>query len=426
MKKINLLLLLMPFITFSQGWFIQQTFNPAQTIYALEFYDANTGYCVSVLYNMSTYNIYKTTNGGQNWTAQNSGYTATRFMSICILNPDTVYMSGNFGLIIKTVNGGQNWVTLPASNSDQLWGIQFVNSYTGYVCGSAGRIMKTTNAGANWTNQTSGVQNAFSSIYFLNENTGYISGSAIVLKTTDGGMTWVNTNAPYISGFENFREITFTGANTGYYVSDLGRILKTTNGGLNWTLLITGTTEALFGIYFTDANTAYVSGNAGTIIRTTNAGGNWSPQVSGLNEILPDIWFTSALTGYICSWTGKILKTTNGGVTFITKISSEVPESYILEQNYPNPFNPITKIRFSIPAGETQRNVSLQVYDVLGKLAATLVNEGLSPGTYEVNWNASSYQSGVYFYQLVAGNPTNNSVIKAGDFKASKKMILVK
>lgn len=226
-------------------------------------------------------------------------------------------------------------------------------------------------------------------------------------------------NAPYISGFENFREIKLTDANTGYYVSDLGRILKTTNAGANWILLTTGTTEALFGINFTDPNTAYVCGNAGTIIKTTNAGVNWSPQTSGLNEILPDIWFTSALTGYICSWTGKILKTTNGGVTFINQISSEVPEDFSLGQNYPNPFNPMSKIRFELPVGATRR-VALTVYDATGSEIETLVNEELKPGTYEVNWYASAYPSGVYYYQLII---SSEQLIK---FKETKKMVLVK
>jgi hypothetical protein len=97
-----------------------------------------------------------------------------------------------------------------------------------------------------------------------------------------------------------------------------------------------------------------------------------------------------------------------------------LPNGFVLCQNYPNPFNPSTKIRFVvpsvIPSGTKQSHlVTLKVYDVLGNEIATLVNEVKSAGEYEVEFNASSLTSGVYFYQL-----------KAGEFIQTKKMILLK
>ena len=326
-------------------------------------------------------------------------------------------VSGNDGIIIRTVNGGNNWVTVNSEPTLQLWGLCFVNSLTGFTSGSTGRIMKTTNAGVNWVNVTSPTQTSLNSIYFINENTGFISGYAIALKTTDQGASWANMNAPFISGFENFREIYFFNENLGLYVSDAGRIVKTTNSGATWNVMNSGTTQSLFGVKFIDAQTGYACGNAGAIVRTTDGGENWFGQTSPLNEILTDVWFTNANTGYISSWSGKILKTTNGGITFIEPVSSETPEKFLLEQNYPNPFNPETKIRFQVPASaETTRWVILlRIYDVSGKEISTLVNEELKPGTYEINWNARNMPSGVYFYQL-----------NTGGFTQTKSMILIK
>jgi hypothetical protein len=76
-------------------------------------------------------------------------------------------------------------------------------------------------------------------------------------------------------------------------------------------------------------------------------------------------------------------------------------ESYRLEQNYPNPFNPTTNITYVLPKAE---NVSLKVYDVLGREVATLVNEVKPAGAYTVPFNASNLASGVYFYKLQAGS----------------------
>ncbi len=418
MKK--LLLLLIPFLTYSQGWFIQTTFSPAQSLQAVRFFDASTGYTTAPMYNGSTFNIHKTTNAGANWIDQSSGYTSMRFMAIWMRHPDTVYMSGNDGLILRTTNGGSNWVTVNSEATLQLWGLYFINQQTGFTAGSTGRIMKTTNAGLNWFNLSSPTSTSLSCIYFVNENTGYISGSAIALKTTNQGASWVNLNAPYISAFENFRDIYFFDTENGLYVSDAGRILKTSNGGTNWVLMNSNTTQSLFGVYFINQNTGYACGNAGAIVMTTDNGNNWSVQSSPLNEIHTDVWFTSATTGYISTWSGKILKTTNGGLTYLTQTGTEIPEKFSLEQNYPNPFNPETKIRFSIPllrgvSGEAGRGVLLKIYDYLGKETVILVNVELQPGTYEIEWNASDLPSGVYFYRITSGN-----------YSETKKMILLK
>ena len=102
--------------------------------------------------------------------------------------------------------------------------------------------------------------------------------------------------------------------------------------------------------------------------------------------------------------------------------SSTSPIEYQLEQNYPNPFNPTTTIKYSIPnvsSGFSLSNVTLKVYDVLGKEVATLVNEKKPTGNYQVKFNASSADggltSGIYFYSLTSGS-----------FKKTKKLILIK
>jgi hypothetical protein len=88
-----------------------------------------------------------------------------------------------------------------------------------------------------------------------------------------------------------------------------------------------------------------------------------------------------------------------------------IPKGFALDQNYPNPFNPSTTIQFSLPAAS---QVSLKIFDLLGKEMLTIVSERLGPGVYTVPWQAS-VPSGVYFYQLRAGNLVE-----------TKKMLLAK
>jgi hypothetical protein len=102
-------------------------------------------------------------------------------------------------------------------------------------------------------------------------------------------------------------------------------------------------------------------------------------------------------------------------IDFLTGIAgneNEMPTVYKQYNNYPNPFNPSTAIKYDLPHNTF---VKLSVYDVLGKLVTELVNQNMTAGRYEANWNASNYSSGAYFYKL-----------ETESFTDMKKMVLVK
>ncbi|MGE5402112.1 MAG: T9SS type A sorting domain-containing protein, partial [Ignavibacteriales bacterium] len=88
------------------------------------------------------------------------------------------------------------------------------------------------------------------------------------------------------------------------------------------------------------------------------------------------------------------------------------PQSYCLSQNYPNPFNPSTIITYALPRVS---HVDLKVYDMLGREVSTLVSKEQSAGEYKIQFDASSLPSGMYVYSL-----------QAGEFRASKKLLLIK
>ncbi|MBE2217548.1 MAG: T9SS type A sorting domain-containing protein [Ignavibacteria bacterium] len=96
----------------------------------------------------------------------------------------------------------------------------------------------------------------------------------------------------------------------------------------------------------------------------------------------------------------------------ISPIGSEVPAQYVLQQNYPNPFNPVTNIKFSIPKTGA---VKLTIFDVSGREVAVLVNESLTAGSYNADFDAAQLSSGVYLYKL-----------ESDGFVQTKKMVLIK
>ena len=109
------------------------------------------------------------------------------------------------------------------------------------------------------------------------------------------------------------------------------------------------------------------------------------------------------------TWLAQYIKDNPTGVN---ETASAIPSNYKLEQNFPNPFNPATNIRYSL-IKTTQ--VTLKVYDILGRQVQTLVNTVQAPGQYTVTFNAQGLSSGIYFYQL-----------NAGSFISTKKLILLK
>lgn len=149
----------------------------------------------------------------------------------------------------------------------------------------------------------------------------------------------------------------------------------------------------------------------------------WGPDEIGIDEGPIVLMIENYRTGNIWKTFMKEKIITDGlsrsGFTTVTNVAENktaIPLNFSLEQNFPNPFNPVTIIRYSLPSkGKGGRmNVTLTVYDLLGREAAVLVNERQSAGTYEVPFRASDLTSGIYFYRLTADN-----------FSETKKMIVL-
>ena len=145
----------------------------------------------------------------------------------------------------------------------------------------------------------------------------------------------------------------------------------------------------------------------------------WLEDVSGF--VIDDVIFSAmADTQSYCripdgnsNWqlTDYITKGFENTITNVDDENNSILE-FRLNQNYPNPFNPTTTISFTIP---TISNVSLKVFNILGKEITTLINETRSAGNYSVKFSASDLSSGIYFYQLTTDN-----------FTATRKFILMK
>ncbi len=405
-------------IFFASSAFGQSSWNLIRIDYTInlrfvKFFDAQTGYT------LSENCIYKSTNGGINWNSIYCGRTSDIFMC----SPMVMYNTNSSSLppytqgVAKTTNGGYNWVGLFSTDPNSLGNIFFYDEITGWVSNYIDKLYVTYNGSSFSTIILPTSISGNKAIYFINQNTGFfISSSKSLYKSTNKGFTWAQWGVPDL----NLLNYTFTDSLTGYISgyagssSVPGLIKKTTNGGVNWTVILRDTTSSIPKISFVNSYTGYAVAGSKKLYRTANGGLNWSmqiPDTSSLASII-GIHFINAYTGWLVGNFGAVLYTSNGGATFVEEPVALVPDKFRLGQNYPNPFNSSSKFKF-----ETGKlgNVKISVYDIQGREVQTILNEKLIPGIYEVNFDGSGLNSGVYFYRMSAGN-----------YSETKKMIIAK
>ena len=381
--------------------------------------------------------ILKTTDEGNIWIPCFEEWNLF-VHSIFFLNNDlgwaiTTHLGGYDANLWKTTNGGNNWTNIwqssnPASSNE----IIFIDSLNGLIIFS-NHIIKTTDGGNNWdfvNNLT------YDAICFLTSNSGWktshtINGfdiNGIISKTTDGGLNWIpveQDSLDLITDIKFFNNIlgVAVGGDESMYYSGKYNFLITTDGGITWQK---NTFDMIFkGIYFVDnlhAIASVTEHGIDKIIYSSNGGKTWVNQYvfsHGDFDGLGKISFVDSDNGWIPGSYSTLLHTTNGGVTFIEDGENNFTQlkDFLLQQNYPNPFNPSTRIQYAISSTQF---VTFKVYDLLGREVATLVNEEKPAGNYEVDFtvgrdSSPATASGVYFYKLTAG-----------DFVETKKMILLK
>jgi photosystem II stability/assembly factor-like uncharacterized protein len=441
MKKFLLFLLLYAAPLFSQ-W-SEQNSGISFTIFSLSAVDDNI-----VWASTSFSNVLRTTNGGTSWENVGANIPEPNGFQPCIFGIDanTAIFSCYDGYpvinayVYKTTNAGINW-TLVFTQGDNAYisGIWIKTNNEGFMVGwpVGGRwsLWKTNNAGINWDStglyipETDPAAWSYeNSLFYLGSQVWFGARNKGIYYSSNNGISWTLQELAW-TGYAYPSAIWFENSSHGYSSADRN-IIRTESSGMNWTITPNSSgTEIIKGITGTGNYWWFVRFLSNKIYYTSNDGDTWiiqytAPTNSGYNHI------TKGRNGGSKLWAARI----DGGISVYTgevgikTVNNNIPERFFLYQNYPNPFNPTTKIRFALPplssplpmTGSStseggDRGVVLKIYDVLGKEVATLVNEQLSQGTYEVEWNASDYPSGIYFYKL-----------RAGSFAETKKMILIK
>ena len=386
---------------------------------SIYYYDYEVGYACG-----DSGIVIKSIDSGKTWQSLQTP-TTHNLNDLFVLNENAFCVVGDQGTTLFSGNGGSSWTVGTVLTQDDLLSVSFSGN-TGICGGTSQTILWGTYTGTGiiWLVTQSGFfGGGFSGTCSLTPQIGFVAGENSIFqplfgKTTDGGVTW-NFTAFYLNNNEGRATgIDFTDLNNGYVSARVwdgtGAIAKTTDGGNNWTS--TMFSNPLWSVDFPISNASqvgYVVGDDGTILKTYDAGVNWHSQVSGISIKLNKVHFIDPDFGFAVGENGIILRTTTGGgpVTIVEN-ENQSPYTFQLFQNFPNPFNPSTTVRFSIPI---EAEVHLNVYNALGQEIAELVNNRLKEGYHEINFDATSLTSGIYFYRLETEN-----------FVDVKKMIIIK
>jgi photosystem II stability/assembly factor-like uncharacterized protein len=326
--------------------------------------------------------VFRSTNGGASFTGASNGLSGSgAWVAPIIAHPDSsqIFYTAR-QKIFKTTNGAASWDSIASTPTNQTVNqLAISKSNPSIMYCAAPRLFKSTNRGYTWFsigaslpgNTCEGLE-----VHPDSPNVVIIGLSALankIFKTTDGGTTWSNLNGNLPQSYANDVMIYHPGfpTNTILAALDVG-VFMTNNGGTSWIELASGlpNTIPIDLDYHLGTNTIKIG---------THGRGVWK---------------------------------LNGPLVGIVNSASSVPDNYSLYQNYPNPFNPVTKIKYSVKQSGI---VKLKVYDALGRNVSVIVNQNQSPGTYEVVFDAANLTSGIYFYQLEAGN-----------YSETKKMMVLK
>ncbi len=436
-----------------ENWFSQSISTP-DNIRSIFFTDSLNGWIA--LYEWTPFrhgSVYHSSDGGNTWYAQLSVFDYA-LLSLFFIDNSLGWVVGTNGIAFRTTNGGNTWQQMYIDTyGGWLYSVRFVDINDGWAAGDIfGQIAKTNNGGSYWFMQNIPTSNYLIDVYFIDQNRGWGVGyDGAIVRTTNGGSSWFTQP----SGVTNeLHDIQFVNEYDGWIVGRGGVVLHSYNGGNSWIQQNSNTTSDLYAVAFVDELTGWVVGDNGLILKTNNGG--IPVELVSFNYILESnnvilYWSTATETnnqgfkifkdgneiGFIAgsgtttepreysfedteiqpgSYLYELIQIDFDGTTQkIGALEIEIENTasaYHLDQNYPNPFNPITIISFALPRTAV---IKLSVYNTLGENVAVL-EEGLKEaGNYEIEFDGSNLQSGIYFYTL-----------SSGDFISTKKMILLK
>ncbi|MDI6403012.1 T9SS type A sorting domain-containing protein, partial [Balneolaceae bacterium ANBcel3] len=199
--------------------------------------------------------------------------------------------------------------------------------------------------------------------------------------------------------------VDFVDENNGLAVGGRGIVLRTRNGGSSWVNRRNPNVRIFNDLQLLDDQRAWAVDADGYILYSDDLADSWRWASTRSGGSLNSLFITESGEGWAVGRDGAVLRNTDASSIPTTAIVEEraVPEGVHLQQNYPNPFNPATNISFEL---NHTADVTLKVYDITGRMVSELANGRYGQGIHTVSFDAAHLSSGVYIYQLQTNGRT--------------------
>ncbi len=290
--------------------------------------------------NWADKNIYKTTDGGKNWTKSTTKVMQIELhYSFHFLDMNTGYYvpENKDSIILKTTNCGLTWDTIKMPLFIDYSNRVIIRNTDLFYIFNKNFIMKTSDGGVSWKNLENLPEAEYKSIYFYNDNVAWINSSIGLLKTTDSGESW---NVVREKVLDNMTNLKFINENVGYSesITGLRQLYKTTDGGENWKRISAGTGfDSEISSFAVSQDEVFIGiGDNGIIKRTTDDGITWLNMDKGFKDDLTNIQFIDNENGWITGRYGTIFKTTDGGNSWEDKKSNVLNDDIYLIKFFNN------------------------------------------------------------------------------------------
>lgn len=401
------------------------------------------------------YGIYSSTNNAISWSASNNGLIENSVRDMALDGSNLFVLMNNDKGVYKTSDDGVRWQQIN-NGLKSFKGFTFITKYNNQIfVGGLNGFYQTPTFSTNWVKST--LDQTIRYLFVDNKN--YYAGGVdnfdetLVYYSNDSGATWNCSHLMAFGFVNNFHKVG-TRLLAGHQSSG---VLKSDDGGKNWSETSGGLDNAgaknvwkigetnnylfaathgsiyrtqksispyqwqqaaffntdIYDMLVTKGDTIYVAPYGEGVYVSSNGGDSWWSENDGLLDLnIISLAESGGSKIYCSSLSGGIYSRTKSTITSVGNESPSIPSDIKLYQNYPNPFNPTTTIQYQVA---TTSFVKISVFDVLGKEIESLINREQSPGNYKITFNGSNLSSGIYFYQL-----------RAGDLIQTKKMILMK
>jgi hypothetical protein len=340
--------------------------------------------------------VYLSTDQGMTWNGRNEGLANTNVLCIAV-NGDQLLAGTLGGGVFFSSDSGDRWTARNSGlTSLNINALQIRDGTFFAGSGLDGGVSVSTNQGIQWIPSNVGLTNLWIISLFTNGDELWTGTEDGCFLSTNNGLTWIPRGLAgvNISTFAVYASWLFAGGNFG------GGVFRTSDNGMTWEMFDVGYYSTVNAYAVTDS--LLIAGTSEGVFASQDEGITWEDlnTIPGPGDVRSLAISDSNI--YAGTWSGGVWKRPVSEITVdVEKMEELLPSNVLLLQNYPNPFNPTTAISFQLTAVS---QVSLKIFDLLGREVATLVNEKLAPGTYTRQWDATGFASGIYFYRLAARN----------------------